>query len=87
MAGDFDDHPTVVVLEDVVRRLVQIDVISAPDRQKRLDDWLVFLKGRGALFRQAAIAEIKNNNAKISSNAMRIASAFDEFGEKLTDRS
>lgn len=87
MAGDFDDHATVVVLEEVVRRLVQIDVVSSPDSAKRLADWLAFLKERGGLFRDAGIHEIKAGRARISGNAIRIAIAFDDFGEKLTDGS
>jgi len=81
MSG-FDDHPNVVVLEDVVQRLVLLQCHSAPDPKAAVEEWQAFLQGRRQLFTDAAFRDPKAS-ADDSLNAMAIAGQFDEFSKDL----
>jgi len=75
------DHPTVVVLEDIVRRLVKADCRRSGDPDAQLQEWVAWLKERGKLFTEAGWRE--GHTADDTLNAVLIAGAFDRFAEEL----
>lgn len=81
MAG-FDDHPNVVVLEDVVLRLILQQCRNASDPDAALSDWIEYLKQRDELFTEAAFRN-PEMPAESLLNAMTIAGQFSRFSEDL----
>jgi hypothetical protein len=77
----FDDHPTVVVLEEVIRRLVKAECRLSADPDTQLQEWASWLKDRGKLYTAAGWRE--GQTADSTLNAIEIAAAFDTFAEEL----
>jgi hypothetical protein len=81
MASLFDDHATVVVLDEVVRRLVRAECQRNDDPDKQLQQWIIWLKKQGELYKEAGFRD--GQTADTTLNAIEIAGAFDTFAREL----
>jgi predicted phosphatase len=77
----FDDHPTVVVLEEIIRRILKAECRQSPDPDSQLREWAAWLKERGELYE--AVGWREGQTAHSTLNAIEIAVAFDTFAEEL----
>ncbi|MDB5550649.1 MAG: hypothetical protein JWL86_633 [Rhizobium sp.] len=77
----FDDRELVVVLDEVVRQIIQIEARRSADPASRLQEWAAWLNGRAALFRDAAFREGLSLDS--TQNALGISGAFEEFANDL----
>jgi hypothetical protein len=82
MSDLFDDHPNVVVLEQVVRKLVLQQCRLSADPDAVLADWRAFLQQHHDLYVRSGFSEEVTPAAGL--NGLLIAGQFEQFSEELT---
>ena len=82
MSNLFDDHPNVVVLDRVVRKLILQQCQSAAFPDMALADWQAFLQQEHELFVKFGFRE--GATGEEISNAISVAGEFERLSEELT---
>ncbi len=79
--SDAHFNPTIMVLEDVVWRLIQVDVASAGDCKARRVDWQEWCLSRARLHEEFAWKE--GNLPDVTLNALAVCRAFEDLAKEL----
>lgn len=77
----WDDHNTVVVLENLIKRMIVKQCNSNPNADAELQDWLAWLKGQSDLTMRFAFKEARSDDIQL--NAISLSAEYNRFREEI----